>query len=270
MTNIINKLDIFRKYIYQNYGIQIKQEKNYMLEAKLQKALKVSNYQDIKKLLNAADYRKDVNDKIISSITTNHTFFFRETDHFTFLVKDLLKNQIKKPIIWCAASASGEEVYSIAISLLEAGITDYLIIASDIDMKSLFKLKTGKYSENKIKLLNSILKRKYFREKKDKRGDVYYQVKEYLKKNIIIKRINLINNLNLEKNVNYIFCRNVFIYFDNINQKKVLLTLLANLKKNGCIYLGHSENLLTVGLPKNLKIVAPSVYRKGYDLVTDY
>jgi chemotaxis protein methyltransferase CheR len=270
MTKIANKLDIFRKFIYQNYGIQIKQEKNYMLEAKLQKALKVSNYKDIKKLLNDADYQKDINDKIISSITTNHTFFLREADHFTFLVRDIIKNQIKKPIIWCAASASGEEVYSIAISLLEAGITNYLIIASDIDMKSLFKLKTGKYSNNKTNLLNSVLKKKYFREKKDERGEIYYHVKEYLKKNIIIKRINLINSLNLEKNVNYIFCRNVFIYFDNINQKKVLLTLLANLKKNGCIFLGHSENLLTVGLPGNLKIAAPSVYRKGYDFGSDY
>lgn len=253
-------LRMYRNLIYNRLGINFPREKDYLLKEKLRKLLLKSRFENLDELyLELEAGNEYAVETLIRYITTNHTFFFRESDHFKFLIKDIQDRFIVSPIIWCAASSTGEEVYSIAIELLESGIIDYKIIATDVDLDVLRVLKQGIYPKEKIKNVGPNILFKYFKPiLKD--NETHYKVIDRLKKNIIIKKVNLISNIKFEKKFDYIFCRNVMIYFDEKRKQLVIKNLLKNLKKSGYIFTGHSESLLT--MPSRFINVYSSVYKR--------
>lgn len=252
-------LDLFRNYIYDTLGINYPPKKDYLLKSKLEKVIKkgyFDNCIDFYNSLKAGD--KESYELLIRYITTNHTFFFREKRHFELLCEDIKKKKIKKPLIWCAGCSTGEEVYSIAIHLHEYKIFDYMLLASDIDRDVLQHFHEGIYYSKKLEYLTPDIVDKYFirsRKQPDR-----YKVKSYLKKNVIIKRLNLTHDLVFEKKFNYVFCRNVMIYFDKQTRNEVLKNLITNLVDDGYLFIGHSESFVDV--PYKLKSVDTSVYKK--------
>lgn len=261
MSDITSRdLRLYRNIIYKTLGINFTNAKDYLLKEKLKKLLSKSTYNNLnelyKELLEGDEYAIET---LIRYMTTNHTYFNRESDHFKYLIKDIQNRSIVSPVIWCAASSTGEEVYSIAIELLENGIIDYTIMATDIDNDVLKCLKEGIYSSNKLNYISPTVLFKYFKPIKVN-NETLYKVKKRCRKSIIIKKVNLIENIKFVKKFDYIFCRNVMIYFDDHRKNIVIKNLLKNLKNNGLIFTGHSESLLT--MPVGLVNVYSSVYKR--------
>ena len=252
-------LDLFRELIHERLGIYISYDKNYLLENKLGRLLARGGYGSVAELYKMLkENRAGSMEDLVRYITTTHTYFFRENNHLTVLRNDILIRKIAHPLIWVAASATGEEVYSIIIELLEHGITDFFIVATDINKEVLLQCKRGVYSRDRMKEMGEAIINKYF----TKVGGTQelYRVKPFLKEHFILKKLNLIEDLRFEKQFDYIFCRNVLIYFDLETQRRVLDNLLANLKDLGYLFVGHSESLLHV--TGKIEAVFSSVYNK--------
>lgn len=255
-----NYLNLFRELIQKRMGIYISEQKDYLLKSKLIRLLKKSDYKNIHEFYSSVKENDNESiENLIKHITTNHTFFFRERIHLKILRNDILLRKIEKPLIWVAASSTGEEVYSIIIELSEYNIRDFLIIASDINKDVLMQIKKGEYSKEKFVHTPPEIIKKYFIKMKGERSEKY-KIKDECKENIIVKQINLVDDIKFEREFNYIFCRNVLIYFDRDTQIKVVNTLLDNLDKTGYLFVGHSESLLNIS--NKIESVFSSVYNK--------
>ena len=149
-------------------------------------------------------------------------------------------------------------VFQRIIELLEHGISDFFIVATDINKEVLLQCKRGVYPRERMKEMGDAIVNKYF----TKVGGTQelYRVKPFLKEFFILKKLNLIDDLRFERQFDYIFCRNVLIYFDLETQRRVLDNLLANLKDLGYLFVGHSESLLHV--TGKIEAVFSSVYNK--------
>lgn len=251
---LINK---FRLLIYDKLGIHLPNDKDYLLKAKLMKiALKIGHdkldhfyEQIINNNENALKF-------LIKHITINHTFFFRENEHLKILANNIKVRMLDRPVIWCAASSTGEEVYSIIIELLENGICDFLVVASDINNDVLHKMNAGIYNVERLTHVSDLILKKYF----SRIDQFHYKISKMLRDYLVIKRINLIEPISFENKFDYIFCRNVLIYFDDITKKFVVNNLLDNLKDDGFLFVGHTENLFSIS--DKVESVFNSVYNK--------
>ncbi len=237
-----------RKLIYKEAGISLNPSKKDMVYGRL-----VRRIRELKLATFAAyvDYLESVSGKrefeqFVNALTTNLTFFFREEHHFPILADHLKQRAAagaSELSIWCAASSTGEEPYSLAITALEAfplsGKPAISIMATDLDTSVLETGRKGIYPEDKIARLPPGHAHKYF----DKLPDGTYQAKAVLRNMITFQRLNLIeNNWALRKQFDAIFCRNVMIYFDRDTQFAVLKKFAPLLKPDGLLFVGHSEN----------------------------
>jgi chemotaxis protein methyltransferase CheR len=244
-------LCLIRELVHEKLGIFISPEKDYLVRHKIGRLLSRGDYKDARAFYERikADDMEGV-ENLIRYVTTTHTFFFRERKHLTVLKDDVIRRGIQRPCIWVAACSTGEEVYSIIIELLEHGISDFFIVATDLNREVMLHLKKGIYSAERMKELSGELVRKYFKPYSERspysEKDRLYKVKDYLKRFFIVKKVNLIDNFIFERRFDYIFCRNVLIYFDEATRKKVIATLLRNLDDRGCLFVGHAESLFNV------------------------
>ncbi len=252
--DLINK---FRSLIEERMGMTISHEKNYLLEAKLSKIASKIGTDNLKnlyeKILNGDEEAYNI---LIKHVTINHTFFFRENEHLDILCSDIHERKIFRPVIWCAAASTGEEVYSIIISLLENGIRDFVLVASDINRDVLNALNKGIYNFERLSHASRYILTKYFK----KLDDGKYLIKRDLRSLFTIKKLNLIEPFIFEAKFDYIFCRNVLIYFENDIKKIVISNLLDNLKDDGLLFVGHTETLFNI--TDKVDAVYNSVYGK--------
>lgn len=256
-----NYLNLLRELIHQNLGIYISQEKNYLLQSKISRLIYKSNYKNISEFYHLLkNGNKQSFEELIHFITTTHTYFFRENIHLKILRNDILLKKLPFIYIWCAATSTGEEVYSIIIELLESGINNFLIVATDINKSVLIHLKKGIYKMERMRKMSTYLINKYFLPAKDSIG--YYQVKDFLKKYFIVKKINLVDNIYFESKFHYIFCRNVLIYFDKATQLQVVNNILNNMEDSGYFFIGHAESLINLNLSNRIETVFSSVHSK--------
>ncbi len=212
-----------------------------------------------------------IESEFITAMTTNTTEFFRESRHFEVFAGYLpghLENKSAENDrdirIWCAASSSGQEPYTIAMVLLEV-LKNPLgwnihFLASDIDRRVLEKAVQGRYSEAEIQGVPPYYRQKYFTSEKTPRG-VYYTVQPYLRRMIRFAEFNLINApYPFQHRFDFIFCRNVLIYFDRPTSQMVGANLAQQLRKNGVLFVGHSEVGIVSG--QHMQSIASAAYRK--------
>ena len=249
-------LSKYRELVYERYGIHFEGEKIDILEIKLLKLAAFRNFSLDEFYERLASGDKATVDEFLDQITVGHTFFFREEKHLSHLVDDMRRKRISNPLVWCAASSTGEEPYSIAITLLESGMNDFLILSSDVNASALRAMHEGVYNASQFQNTPPALLHKYFR----KRDAYSWAVRTGLRDYLRIKRLNLHADIQFEKSFDYIFCRNVMIYFDEEGRQKVLETLAKNLRPGGLLFVGHAEAMLT--LPRGLRKEAPAVIRK--------
>lgn len=249
------ELDKARNLIYQLAGIHMPENKNSIIEnrlEKLTKELKFDNFTNFLNQVESGQYKQ----QFINALTTNKTDFFREGFHFLDMMDRVLPREFKKEKglkIYCAASSTGEEPYSIAATLLEAQkIYSYTfplsIVATDIDTSVLEIARKGEYlvDTSLNPLPDWISLNDYFDIKSTEDNKIAMNAKEKLKKIITFGQHNLCKEkYPFNKNeFDIIFCRNVLIYFKVEDQSKILNRLFSHLKINGTLYLGHSESIL--------------------------
>ena len=209
----------------------------------------------------------DLTSEFISALTTNMTSFYRESNHFDFLksvLPDLAKKFGTDLRLWCAAASTGQEPYTIAMTVCDAApdmpSAKPRLLATDIDLQVLKKASTGTYEEREMQGLPPTHRARYF-EKVKANGDEYWRAKDQIHDMIRFAPFNLMNpKYEFQHKFHVIFCRNVLIYFDEPTTKKVIENLVSCLAPGGYLILGHSES----GNVKHpgLKPMSRAIYQK--------
>jgi chemotaxis protein methyltransferase CheR len=254
--------DRVRALIYKRAGISLAVGKQEMVYSRLARRLRARAMTSFAAYLEALEAGRmpDEWESFTNALTTNLTSFFREAHHFPLLAEHVKK--VKTPItIWCSASSTGEEPYSIAMTLCEAFGTltpPAQIIATDIDTNVLATAANGVYAIDRLdKMSPERAKRFFLRGKGDQEGMV--RVRQELRQMITFKPLNLLaDGWPLTGQFDVIFCRNVMIYFDKDTQRKILARFVPLMKPDGLLFAGHSENFLYVS--DALKLRGKTVY----------
>ncbi len=237
-----------RKLIYEHAGINLSLAKKDMVYSRLGRRLRATGLNNFKDYLLFLESDKDSEwESFVNSLTTNLTSFFREAHHFPVLAAHINGIKHRRPInIWCNAASTGEEPYTIAITMMD--LFDSLtppvrIIATDIDTNALQKASDGVYSlEQAEKLPKDILERFFLKGRGDKTGQV--KVRKELRDLVSFSQLNLQDaQWPIKGPFDAIFCRNVMIYFDKATQNKILQRFVPIMHRDALLFAGHSESL---------------------------
>lgn len=258
--------------VYQHSRIKLGADKQALLSSRLGKRLrhlKLASFDEYCDLLRSHSSQVEI-DELIDLISTNHTRFYREPDHFVFLTEKILPELLPELTakrsalrIWSAASSSGEEPYTLSIVLSEFFRShpsiDWQIWASDISKTILETAKQGIYRMEVVEPVPADLLKRYFQKGVDSQ-EGKCRVKGELRKKVQFERVNLFQNeYPIPHNQNVIFCRNVMIYFDIPSRELAVKRLTRYLAAGGYLIIGHSESLM--GIQHNLKTVRQGVYQ---------
>jgi chemotaxis protein methyltransferase CheR len=238
-----------RKLIYDHAGISLSPTKQDMVYSRLARRLRergMKTFGDYLALLKRND--KAEWEEFINSLTTNLTSFFREPHHFPILGAYLKKLQGKPSIkIWCCASSTGEEPYSIAMTVVETFNSFNVpvsIFASDLDTKVLATASRGVYASDRVERLPRERLSRFF-VKTAGSGDGSFSVRPELRRLVSFQRLNLLEpNWSVRGLLDVIFCRNIMIYFDKPTQYKILKRFVPLMDSKGLLFAGHSESFL--------------------------
>lgn len=254
-------------YIKSNFGVNLT-NKRPLIEGRLSNYISDLGYDNYHDYFNYA--KKDmVNDEmtmLINKLTTNHTYFFRENDHFEFYKNTILpwvdKNLKTKDLrVWSAGCSSGQEPYTLSMITLEylgAGASDWdhTILASDISNKVLTIAKNGIYSRDELSDVPHSWIKKYFAAHDEEK----FIVSESLRKSVAYRNFNLLSPFEFKKPFHAIFCRNVMIYFDMPTKNQIINKFYDVLQPGGYFMIGHSESLSSCD--HRFKYIKPSIYQK--------
>jgi chemotaxis protein methyltransferase CheR len=255
----------FRDLIYRESGISLRQDKKQLLSARIQRRLRELQ------LGNAGQYLDIIESdssgyelvELLDSISTNVTYFFREPEHFRFLREQLAewKSENRPQLkIWCAASSSGQEPYTIAMCVHEifgSASSSVKILATDLCTKVLARAVDASYSTQEVEHVPKDLLRRYFRVHGEQNNN--FAVTDELKKLIAFRKLNLIHHpYPMKGPLDLIFCRNVMIYFDHQVRSRIVEEFTRLIPVGGYLVLSHSESLMGIDAP--FKRIGSSVY----------
>lgn len=263
---------LFSSFIYDNFGINLTDAKRALLVNRLQKILRQYGYSTFEAYFEAI--QKDKTGKgiseLIDAVSTNHTYFFRESVHFDYLMSDALPKTVNRLLqkndkdlrVWCAASSTGEEPYVLAMLIKEFLGNQYNqwsagVLATDISNRALNTALKGEYTSERLEQVPSKYKNAYF----EKAGDDLFRVKEQLRKEVLFRRFNLMNaSFPFKKPFHIIFCRNVMIYFDHKTRDELVRKLFQHTYPGGYLFIGNAETLGRFNCP--YRYIAPSIYQR--------
>ena len=262
-----------RDLIYHRFGINLTEQKRSLLVGRLQKLMRQLNLPTFSAYFDYLDNDKTEAglSELVDLISTNHTYFNREKDHFDYFsqtalpaVIEKLKQQNRKDLrIWCAGCSSGEEPYTLLMLMMEYLGADYNswdagILATDISDRALTVARRGVYATDRVMQLPEPLRRKYF----TAAGQGEMTVVDKIKKEATFRRFNLMNTtFPFKKPFQMIFCRNVMIYFDQTTREALVSRYHQHTEPDGYLFIGHSE---TLGRSQTLyRYLKPALYQKG-------
>lgn len=268
LTN--DEFRLFAQLIYDESGISIKETKRDFLQSRLQKRLQANGcqsfYRYYKLVTDKEQGRRELMD-LVDSLTINETSFFRNRPQFDILESMVIPELKRRKAgnlrlrFWSAGCSRGHEPYSIAMSILNSldfpDAWDIKIIASDISLRALEAAQKGVYNENEVSDIEPQYLEAYF-----KRTNGLYQVKPIVKRLVVFDYHNLKHENGLS-GLDAIFCRNVMIYFDRQEQKRLIQKFHNALAEGGYLFLGHAESLQ--GLSDDFKFIyhnKGAVYQK--------
>jgi chemotaxis protein methyltransferase CheR len=277
VNNVILSESEFRKIsdmVYSHCGINLHDGKKELVRARLAKQLRLGNFKTFPQYM-----RHVLQDKtgkefslLIDSISTNLTSFFREGRHFEFLKEKFLPQVLQRKRkdrnfrirAWSAGCSSGEEPYSIAITLLEAiagqGRWDAKILATDISTSMLETARKGVYNKERVGPVPLLQRNKYLT-LRQKNGRKLFEVGKSLRDAVIFKYLNLQQDWPITGPLDFIFCRNVMIYFDKPTQQHLISRFWDLLDSGGILFTGHSESL--TGIKHRFSYIQPTIYMKA-------
>jgi len=258
--------------VYRRSHIRLGPDKRAFVAGRLAgrlRSLGLRSYDDYCRQLEAAGGEAEA-ERVVELISTNHTHFFREPAHFEYLAERLLPGLARRaaaegrPVrVWCAAAASGEEAYSLALVLAEherSAPFRWTLDASDISRRMLDRCRAGIYEAGRVKLPDPDWLPRYFRQGFGDREGLY-RVKPWLRERVSVQAVNLFQpSYPVAPGQDVIFCRNVMIYFDVGSRQTLVERLHEQLAPGGHLFVGHAESLL--GLRHHFRQVRPAVYEK--------
>jgi chemotaxis protein methyltransferase CheR len=257
------------EYIKNKYGIHLKEEKKTLVTGRLHSVLLENNCRNFTEYFNflQADKTGKAVTKLINKITTNHTFFMREVDHFNYFRDKILpcleKTARDKDLrVWSAGCSSGEEPTTLAMIIndyfgKEKMWWDTKVLATDISDRVLGQAKVGQYSNEQLASLPTNWKTNYFRKINNEKSVLIDKIRN----EIIYRKFNLMDDtFPFKKKFHVIFCRNVMIYFDNNTKTELVNKFYELTEPGGYLFIGHSESLNRE--QTSYRYVQPAVYRK--------
>lgn len=259
----------FCRLVYEKSGITLKEGKEALVAARVSKRLRALHLNTFEDYLAYLEEDSSGNEIVylLDAISTNVTSFYREAHHFQLLQKVMegwVHEGQHRFRIWCAASSTGEEPYTLAMTMAEVcqkpGM-DWKILATDISTKVLDLANAGAYRSEKVEVIPSQLRQKYFDCSKDAAGDKVFRAKPALQDHLLFRRLNLCETpFPMKGPMDFIFCRNVMIYFDNPVRQPLVNEFYRLLKRGGILCIGSSESL--TGLKTDFQNLGPSTYVK--------
>jgi chemotaxis protein methyltransferase CheR len=263
---------LMRDQIYKRTGMWFADTSKYLLQKRLSPRARELNFESFQKYFYFLQYdpRAEAEfDQIYDLVTTNETYFFREPAQLAAFAEEIVpeilsRKTIKKIRIWSAGCSSGEEPYSIAMLLNEAGYYDratFEIFASDINQQVLAKARRGHYRESAFRATDGPLRDKYF----TRNEDGSWHIHDDIRNRVSFGRLNLYDEprVSLLGHLDVIFCRNVIIYFDDQSKKVVVSNFYNRLTDTGYLLLGHSESLISLSTQFKLRhLKNDMVYQK--------
>lgn len=268
-----NDFRFIRNLVRARFGINLTRQKRFLVIGRLRQLLIEKNIPSFSAYRSYLENNpgQEAMDELINRITTNHTYFFREPEHFKFMSGTILpelearyRNTSGKDLrIWCSASSSGEEPYSIIITMMEFfgaqySLWDAGVLATDISARALDTARKGVYSADQLKKIPQHLVQKYFLPLKNTN---YLAIRESVSREVTFRRFNLMNaKFPFRKPFDVIFCRNVMIYFNRQTRENLIKQMVRFLVPGGYLLIGHSEGI-DRSTP-DLDYIKPAVYRK--------
>jgi len=292
---------LIRQLVYDKAGICLGEHKRSLIVGRLQKILRQQGFTDFTRYYKhvISDNSGNSLSKLIDRISTNHTYFYREHDHFEYFSNIVLssfingkKNQSAQDLrIWCPGCSSGEEPYMLAMLILEANgfdnnISNPMILATDISTTALDKASAGVYRDENVSRLSKRLTNKYFQRmqnssemershvinSEDTNEFAYSRKSDVNEGNLIInnriKKMVMFRKLNLmreefpfKQRFHVIFCRNVMIYFDNPTRQALVRRFARYTEPGGYLFIGHSETLGRNN--EHYNYIKPAIYRRN-------
>lgn len=262
-----------RDLIHKRFGINLTEQKRSLLVGRLQKLMrqrKLDTFAQYYQYL-SEDKTEQALGELVDLVSTNHTYFNREKDHFDYFyqvalpaVVEKLKRENRKDLrIWCAGCSSGEEPYTLLMLMMEFFGNEYSswdagILATDISDRALSIARAGTYSADRVQQLPDTLRRKYF----TPAGPGEMAVVDKIKREATFRRFNLMNtSFPFKKPFQMIFCRNVMIYFDQPTRDALVGRYHQHTEPGGYLFIGHSETLGRSQTRYNY--LQPALYQKG-------
>lgn len=253
-------------FIQSNYGIDLSKKKS-LIESRLNTTLMNAGFQDFTSYVDHILTTRNTTDigVMLNKLTTNYTFFMRESTHFDYFKNTILpqlvttkKNKVMS--IWSAGCSSGEEPYTISMVIKEflgpqASMWDTRVLATDISQNVLSAANNAQYSEEALSNLPAKWRRDYF----VKSGD-HYTVAPMIKSNVIFRTFNLMDPIRFKIKFDVIFCRNVMIYFNQQTKDDLVRRFYDATNPGGYLLIGHSESLNKEKTP--YQYIMPATYRK--------
>ncbi len=259
---------VFQELLYHKSGIVLKENKRSLVESRVAQRLRALNLPTFNAYLNClqSDTTGEELIQLIDVISTNITHYFRENDHFEFLDKvmgEWTEAGLKKVRFWSAGCSTGEEPYSIAMTVHPHMVQhklDLKILGTDISTRVLAKARDGDYSEDHLKTVPTDKRSKYFIQQAGAQGKTY-RVSDKLKQMVMYRRLNFtVFPYPIKGIFDVIFCRNAMIYFDRTLRSKMVNEFARLLKPGGYLLVGHSETL--IGIESTYETIRPSVYQR--------
>lgn len=240
--------------LHESAGIHLPASKSSLVYSRLTRRLRALGLESFRDYCAFIVSERGIAERqtMIAALTTNVTSFFREPHHFTHLKKHVLERRLDEVRkggrlrLWSAACSSGQEPYSIAMTILsllpEALSLDVRVLATDIDFNMIANAKAGVYDRDAMQSVPSDLRDAYFR-RSGEGADASWTVSEKLSSLVAFRELNLIGDWPMKGQFDAVLCRNVVIYFDEATQHKIWSRFLPFLKREGRLYIGHSERV---------------------------
>lgn len=256
-------------YLKDRYGIDMTHKKEIM-DGRLSNMIRIRGFDNYDAYMNALmqDPSGEMEKELVNLLSTNHTYFMREFEHFEYMKKVVLpylrkkEENIQDLRIWCGAASSGEEPYTLAMLLvdffgLEHDKWDTTVLATDISTEVLQTAVRGVYKKEQIAELPDNWKRRFFRSVGE--GE-YFAITDELKNEVLFRQFNLMDDFPFRKKLHVIFLRNVMIYFDRPTKQNLIKKLYDVLEPGGYLFVGRTETIEKGNVP--FELVEPSIFRK--------
>lgn len=261
-------LRIYR-FLKSRYGIDMGRKKE-IIQGRLENYVRMNGFQSYSEYMNAVetDFTGRLERELVNILTTNHTFFMREFEHFEYLRREVLpwlkrREEYKKDLcIWCGAASTGQEPYMLAMLLkdffaLEHDLWDTKVLATDVSTEALQQAVRGIYEREQIENLPDQWKRRFLHSIDNGQR---YEVTQEIKNEILFRQFNLMDIFPFKRKMHIVFLRNVMIYFDKETKNQLIQKVYDVMEPGGYLFIGRTETIDRSSAP--FELIQPSIFRK--------